>query len=198
MPDIGEAYVTITGESTIRARNDGDFTSKIVFGQEMRHWQLLKFPLSAVMKNDMDHEGLEPTYSEEVELLKEFGRWKEIALEIMPQESKLVDRINMYHLWEFQSPKMLAVNIQPIFNPPNCLDQLFEDICYKTVRQGETTYVYFHSGKELPWRKKQKLKNYIAGKEGTGIEIITTRMLGVGYGAMIILPYYLQLDFGLG
>lgn len=197
IPNSSCVYSAFTREHLYMVTSIADFTSRITKGNRIKHWKILKVPVSEVVCGGNDPAvGLEPCYAEKIQILKELGIWKEIALEVMPQESRLVDEANLYHMWEFQSPTQFFIRLEPILTPPQCFDRQYEGIFYKEVIQNSVMYVYFHSNKELMWREKQKLKNHIAGREGTAVEIITERMQNRGYGVMIILPY--PLDFGLG
>lgn len=195
MPDSTSVYSAFTREHLYMVTSIGSLRSRILAGNTIKHWKIYKVAMPDVVKGEKNPEGIEPCYAEKVQILKELGIWKQIAMEVMPQESRLVDEANMYHMWEFQSENQLFVDLHPILTPQQCLDEQFGDIYYKVVKQNYAMYVYFYSSKELPWREKQRLKNHIVGKEGTAVEIITEKMLNVGYGAMIILPC--PLDFSI-
>lgn len=146
---------------------------------------------------DLNHLAVEPTYSQKLRIIQELGRWKEVALEVMPPESEVVDVEEVYHIWEFQYIYSFFINVGPIFTEPSNYENNFAGVDYHLERQNGAIYAYFKDREHMTWRKKQALKNHITIPENTAVEIICEAMESTNHGCMIILPPFECLDFGL-
>lgn len=196
--DTKVEYGTYVNEYIVLSKVCGDFKCTSVSGEDMRHWEIFKILKDQYLYDkSISRKGVEPYYAEKIAILKEIGRWKKVALEVMPDERELVDRENLYHMWEFEHINSFQLDTAPIFNPPKRFREKYEGLHYEVVRQKGVIYIYFQSDDQVPWRKKQAIKNHAVGPHRTGVEIITESMLNVGYGVIIVLPYNLQLSFGL-
>ena len=191
---------TIIGEHAIGVSNFGDFKCSSISGEEMRHWQISKYKKSDVMwDNDLRRKGFEPFYEEKLQILHEIGRWKNVALEVFPTSKELVDRVDVYHMWEFEHADSFLVDTKPIYIYPKRFTRKFKDTHYEAIEhyRNGAVYIYFQSDDKMPWREKQALKDHVVGPDREGVEIITEAMLGVGYGVIIVLPRDRQLSFTL-
>lgn len=142
----------------------------------------------------------EPTYKEKLMVLNEVGIWKKVALEVMPPQREVVDRANVYHLFEFEDLNNFVYNIAPIFQAPK-LTRVSEDgkVEYHLSIEHAVQYLYLRdtSGEELTWWKKQKLKNQLIGTHRCAVEIIIKGMESKDYTVLICLPNGRTMDFTL-
>ena len=186
----------------IQALNAGGGQSYVFSRERLCHWVLgfIKYNPNGRMYNINRGDFFEPTYQQKLAVLKEVGVWKESALEVMPPEDEVVDRENVYHLWEFQYPYSFIYNIRTIYDEPENFELEYQGIQYHIVTVGVVRYLYFkpkNKEEQVGWRKKQNLKNYVIGFEGTAVEIITDEMSDKAYGCLICFPRNEYLDFGL-
>ncbi len=167
----------------------GKFISEYASSQEICHWVI------ACTKGKKFYE---PSYKEKLNIVKEIGKWGNIALEVMPSERKVVDEADIYHIWEFQYPYSFIYNISPIFEKPDVFEEKFENIKYHVEDVKGVQYIYFKSTSLNPigWKKKQQLKNFILGEDAVAVEFILEGM-GGDYACMVALKKGETLDFGL-
>lgn len=176
----------IDGSINAKVLNCGGGYSESISKQYIVHWEILM-----IIGENM----IEATYKQKVQILKELGIWKEVALEVMPRENDVVDRENLYHIWEFQYPYSFMHDIKPIYDEPQMYEGCWRDIDYHVFERFGITYIYFKSLKQITWRQKQNLKNSLMGEHIIAVEIIQEEMLNKGYSCMICFKEV--LDFGL-
>ena len=97
--------------------NCGGGYSESVSEQFIMHWNIAMFDGQSMV---------EPTYKQKVQILKELGIWKKVALEVMPPEVKVVDRADVYHIWEFEYPYSFMCDITPIYSDPKHFEGAYE------------------------------------------------------------------------
>lgn len=147
----------------------------------------------------------EPTYAQKLDTMKEIGTWKKCGLEVFPTGENLVDRADIYHVWELSSKELLPFSLDPIFDLP----QTFEEISVKGVQveyamrvlkteYGKMAYLYLKpvNRQELRWKEKQAIKDEIVGDE-TAVEVICEEAKDLPYTCLVCLPMNYELDFGL-
>lgn len=173
----------------------GKGCSEFLNCNDFNHWILTSY--SASDPTCPRGTEIEPTYSQKLQVIKDLGVWKEVAIEVMPPEHEVVDIENVYHLWEFQYIYSFGVDVRQSFIAPSNFDQVFEGIQYHVERKNGCMYVYFKDKEKMPWGKKQALKNYLATPISTGVEFIHETLANADYGCMIIFPLGTFLDFGL-
>ncbi len=173
----------------------GGAISEFLHHNEFNHWIVTSYSA----KNPACPRGteIEPTYSQKFQVLKDLGVWKEVAIEVMPPDFEVVDVENVYHLWEFQYIYSFGEDVRPIFTAPSAFDQTFDGINYHMEMKNGCMYVYFKDKENIPWNKKQALKNYVATPISTGVEFICEPLANADYGCMLIFPLGTFLDFGL-
>ena len=185
---------------TAQVLNAGGGNSESFCNQYIVHWVIGIFR-QMTGNYEVDRKNLvEPTYKEKIQILKELGNWKQIALEVMPAETELVDREDVYHIWEFEYPYSFMYDISPIYEEPAVFEAVYEGIEYHLYTKGGAMYIYFRPQTALnviSWRSKQNLKNFLLGREGNAIEIIHEEMLNKKYCGMIGFLDGRTLDFGL-
>ncbi len=140
---------------------------------------------------------IEPSYSQKLLVLRELGKWKEVAVEVMPPAPEVVDVENVYHIWEFQYIHSFCANVTPIFEEPPEFELSFEGTRFHFETKQGVTYIYFKDKENMPWIKKQRLKNLVTTPISTGVEFICEAMANVDYGCIVVLPPFELLDFGL-
>lgn len=182
----------------VQVINAGIGVSDMMHRESLCHW-VLAF-VKAKRQIFTRGEFFEPSYQQKLMVLREVGKWKNIALEVMPPEPEVVDREDVYHLWEFEYPYSFIHNYKPILEGPDSFGEEFANIEYHISTVGEIRYLYFRSKNPnsfIGWRKKQNLKNHAIGFNDTAIEIITEEMSDKQYGCLICLPHNQYLDFTL-
>lgn len=155
----------------------------------------------------------DPTYNEKVYILQAKGAWKKIAVEVFPTVANTVDAANLYHLWEFEDEQRLPFDISHIRNIPEHLKDLADSdmpvegiefalhsVCSEKLSPNSYFgYLYLRSkdGHELKWKEKQIIKNQLAGKNITAVEVISDDLRNLGYTCLVCLPLGFELDFGI-
>ena len=143
----------------------------------------------------------EPTYREKLMFLQEVGIWKIVAVEVMPRRLDIVDRADVYHLFEIQNPVQFVYDYRPIFQEPSSY-QPIDDNKYEYFLSGQTgsvEYLYLRkkNGKKLRWWEKQNLKDKIIGAHRCAVEVIIRGMESKDYTALICLPAGRDMGFTL-
>ena len=147
------------------------------------------------------------SYSERVWILKEFGKSKNLALEVYPRQERLVDEVNVYHLWEIENADVLPFSVQECLSAPNFTDTVvIEDgtVVEYGVKTGiikNQTFKYLFlrnaNGTELGWKQKQQAKEEIYSWVVTAVEVIQEAAISLEYSCLICLPSLYELDFGI-
>ncbi len=189
-------YYAQQGDKTIFVIPAGGGISESLHGNELNHLTVF-IANTAQIPGWYYGKGDEPSYSQKLLVLKELGKWKEVAVEVMPPEPEVVDVENVYHLWEFQYMYSFCANPAPIFEAPPAFELSFEGMQYHVEIKSGGVYIYFKDKENMPWRKKQRLKNHVATPISTGVEFICDAMANVDYGCIVVLPLFDLLDFGL-
>ena len=150
---------------------------------------------------------LDPSYSEKVSILMAIGKWKQLALEVFPRTEDLVDRANLYHIWEVEDTSHLPFDISHIKQNPNFFADESTGKGYsveyelhgKRSKNGIVGYLYLRSkdGSELKWKQKQQAKNDIIGEDMVAVEVISENFMKLGYTCLICFPIGYRLDFGI-
>ena len=127
---------------------------------------------------------IDPSYETRVSILESIGKWKNVAVEVYPAKSNLVDREPVYHLWEFEFPYsmpqyMAARNVLSTYNRPG--------------KYFDGKYMILLTDKKC-WRDKQAAKDHFFGEEATGVEIISREFSNFDLTAIVLTG---ELDFGL-
>ena len=190
-----DTFTAYTQEGMYQAIDAGGGTTTVFCNEELCHWVL-----GVCTGQNVNGPILkEPNYRQKVMVIEEIGKWKTIALEVMPPEMEVIDREDVYHLWEFQYPYSFHYGHRPIMERPDSFDKEIGQVKYHIRNDGRTKYIYLQKkdGKELTWREKQDLKNRILSPFDTAVEIITREMLGCDYTCLVCLPRFEYLDFGL-
>lgn len=135
-------------------------------------------------KNIFDLSSLEPYYNRKVEILRETGKWGQIALEVFPAQKDVVDREDVYHMWEFEFP--YSCKFFPVANEANRLNlgPGLHNFC-----DGNRIIVT----NAQRWKEKQDLKNRLLGKQSTAIEFITDHFIDAK-SIIVEIPF---IDFSL-
>lgn len=186
-----DMYMGINSKNImIQCVDAGGGNSEVLHGQRIEHWGMVM------------HQGdnrYEPTYQEKMMILRDIGIWKNCALEVMPAQVDVVDRENVYHIWEFQYPYSFKYNFFPILQRPQQFECEWGEFLYHLEQVGKVQYLYFKSknGNEFGWKMKQMLKNNVIGYSRTAVEFIIPEMENQDYSALICLPQGEFLDFGL-
>ena len=172
----------------------GDGISGVLSNQELVHWGLAFSKVGS-----KEPQLFEPDYHQKLMVIKEIGRWKQCALEVMPPECEVVDRQDVYHLWEFEYPYSFIYSIRPIYDIPETFELECDGVKYHIAQVGKVRYLYLEldKGRKLGWRHKQNLKNMIFGSWSTAVEVIIDDMEDKPYVCLICLPHNEFLDFGL-
>lgn len=193
-------YGKLDDIKTAEVLNSGGGNSKSISNQYIIHW-VIGICRQMTGNYEVDRQNLvEPTYKQKVQILKDLGVWKQIALEVMPSEVDVVDRENVYHIWEFEFPYSFMYDITPIYKEPLKYEGLYEGMEYHLFVKGGAMYIYFRPKTALDiitWRKKQSLKNFLLGEDATAVEIVQEEMLNKKYFCMIGFFDGRILDFGL-
>lgn len=147
----------------------------------------------------------EPKYLQKLDTLKNIGTWKKCGLEVFPTVENLVDKADVYHIWELRDKNCLPFKLDPIFDLP----EEFEEISVKGVKveyamrvlktkYGKMAYLYLKpvNRTELRWKEKQSIKSEIIGNE-TAVEVICNEAKDLPYTCLVCLPMNYELDFGL-
>ena len=190
-----DSYTAYTQKELYQVVYAGSGKSSVFCNEELHHWII-----GLCIGKDLSGPILvEPTYRQKVMILEEIGVCKKIALEVMPPEMEVVDRENVYHMWEFEFPYSFHYGYAPILDVPEEFENEIDDVTYHIKSNGFSRYLYLKSndGKELTWRKKQNLKNKILSPMDTAVEIITREMLEKDYTCLVCLPEFEYLDFKL-
>ena len=127
---------------------------------------------------------IDPSYETRVSILESIGKWRNVAVEVYPAKSNLVDREPVYHLWEFEFPYsmpqyMAARNVLSTYNRPG--------------KYFDGKYMILLTDKKC-WRDKQAAKDHFFGEEATGVEIISREFSNFDLTAIVLTG---ELDFGL-
>ncbi len=127
---------------------------------------------------------IDPSYETRVSILESIGKWRNVAVEVYPAKSNLVDRKPVYHLWEFEFPYsmpqyMAARNVLSTYNRPG--------------KYFDGKYMILLTDKKC-WRDKQAAKDHFFGEEATGVEIISREFSNFDLTAIVLTG---ELDFGL-
>ena len=127
---------------------------------------------------------VDPSYETRVSILESIGKWQNVAVEVYPAKSNLVDREPVYHLWEFEFPYSMPQYIAA------------RDVLSTYKRPG-----VYNIGKyqvlltdSKCWRDKQAAKDHFFGEEATGVEIISREFSYFDLTAIVLTG---ELDFGL-
>lgn len=145
----------------------------------------------------------DPTYEQKTWSLSCLGKWKKIALEVIPITSQLVDEANLYHLWEVEDEKVLPFSLSYI---PRIPENLHKEVTaenyavdYEIKSEENIRFLYLRSkdGKELKWRQKFDIKNKIVGPQVTAVEVISEDFLNLDYTCLVCFPKNFSFDFGL-
>lgn len=187
----GDTYNTLCDDGTlIHVVKANHGMSSVLRNQAFFHWIVAFGKLGSFRY-------FEPSYAQKVLCLRELGEWKRIAFEVMPPQNEVVDRADVYHIWEFEHPNSIKYDIAPIYMTPRVFERETCEAKYHIAQYGSTRYLYFQSKneKELGWKQKQQLKNAVFGPMTCAVEIITEEMLGKPYGCMICFPPRHRLDF---
>lgn len=197
-------YSTKSKESIINVR----YIKETKWG-EMRHIIIVEVDREKVAKQGVTAiiHSEEPTYGEKVRILSKIGKWKQVALEVYPAEENLVDRANVYHLWEVESKEILPFPTQKVFESPESFNEKLKlkdcTISYakeKGIINGKVCmYLYLkrNDGKELKWKQKQIAKNEIFMESVTAVEVICKEAIVNDYSCLICLPHDFKLGFGI-
>lgn len=186
---------------------------KTIFGNIL-HLSLHKLDAISLILNmsfnelqDIANNSVEPTYEEKVEIVHRLRDIKKkVFIEVFPNQRKLVDEANIYHVWEIEKSKF-PFGIEEAFILPEDKEWQRErvngvDIEYmvrtKKSKLGKVAYFYLRrvDGKPLSWKEKQLLKNELQHEELTAVEIISEQGIGKPT-CLIYLPIDTYLDFGL-
>jgi len=151
-------------------------------------------------------DGEEPNFLEKLDALKNVGKWKQIGLEVFPTTEKLVDRANLYHVWELQSKEIFPFELEPIYILPESFEIIEVNgiliqyaLKVNKTQYGPIAYLYLKKidGTELIWRQKQFIKNELFGENLTAVEVISEESKQLTYSCLICLPIGYKLDFTL-
>lgn len=151
----------------------------------------------------------EPTMREKIEILEStelIERYKEaISLEVFPEQEKIVDNIDMYHLWVVEKSEVPFVTNFKM--PRICIGWKKvningKPILYKIKKSygsGKNVKICFLKsqsvGQELQWYDKQKFKDYVFGEDVVAVE---KTLYNINYiSVLIVLPKLIKLPFGL-
>lgn len=190
------AYFAQHGDKTLCVMRAGGGISESLHNNEVNHLAVTTYKTADFHVGTRGRE-IEPSYSQKLLVLKELGKWGEVAVEVMPIEFEVVDVENVYHLWEFQYLYSFCVNPAPIFEAPPTFELNFEGMQYHVDIKPGGVYIYFKDKENMPWWKKQRLKNYVTTPVSIGVEFICEAMANVDYGCIVVLPPLELLDFGL-
>lgn len=189
----GDTYNTLCDDGTlIQVVKANHSKSTVLRNQPFFHWIVAFGKLGSFRY-------FEPSYAQKVMCLRELGEWKRIAFEVMPPQNEVVDRADVYHIWEFEHPGSMVYDIAPIYVAPRALECETRQARYHIAQYGLVRYLYFQSKleKELGWKQKQELKNQVFGPMTCAVEIITEEMLAKSYGCMICFPEGRRMDITL-
>lgn len=173
-------------------------TSEFLHGEKIKHFVIGSEKLGISKARPAKEYMHEPTYNEKLEILHNIGLWKEVALEVFPPKSEVVDVEEVYHIWEFQYPYSFALNIMPAKELKE-LSGEYANVKYEIYIIDGVEYLFMQSldGYELRWSEKQKMKDELIGEERTAVEIIWSEIDGASYTCLICLKENDYLDFGL-
>lgn len=190
-----DTFTAYTQEGKYQAIDAGGGNAATFCNEEFCHWVIGL----CTGRNAKGPILKEPSYRQKVKILEEIGKWKNIALEVMPPEIEVIDREDVYHLWEFQYPHSFHYGYRSILEKPYLFDKEIGEVKYHIRTDGRTKYIYLKKkdGTELTWREKQTLKNKILSPIDTAVEIIIPEMLEEDYTCLVCLPRFEFLDFGL-
>ena len=149
----------------------------------------------------------EPTYEEKVKIVHKLRDTEsKVFVEVFPNQRKLVDAADIYHIWEIDKTRF-PFDIEDAFILPKdkewereCVNGLDIEYMVKTQKNKIEKIAYFYlrrvDGKELSWKEKQLLKNELQHEELTAIEIISESGIGKPT-CLMYLPIGTCFDFGL-
>lgn len=141
--------------------------------------------------NSIDHKDKEPSMSEKRKILLDLNVLSstEVALEVFPKKSKIVDRFDLYHVW------ILGQRQFPFYFKSIRIPKLFgwKDACingkklkYKSkgidIGNNRIVNIYFlkaEDGSELFWYDKQNFKDEFIGEDVIAFEFIWDQAKGV-------------------
>lgn len=155
----------------------------------------------------------DPSYYDRVSIIRELGKWKKLAVEVFPREKDLVDRANLYHLWEIEDRNQLPFDIDLIkdfhdlkpsryFSPFIGFDKAFDvnySVALHTFKAGQFAYLFVTpiDGVELKWKQKYEIKNGIFGKNVMAVEVISEELGSLPYTCLVCYPWNYEIDFSL-
>ena len=165
------------------------------------HWGILILGCSNSERKGKMGIFREPTYREKLNFLQEVGHWKLVAVEVMPRRENIVDRADVYHMFELTNPVQFTFDYKPIFETPSSYLPTYDDKYeyFLKGKSGSIEYLYLRrkDGKELRWWEKQNLKDCILGAHRCAMEVIIRGMENRDYTALICLPTGRDMGFTL-
>ena len=133
--------------------------------------------MSLLCKNSKN-ESIEPDYAIKLMVLKELGFWKQLAIEIYPQESKR-HGTHSWWMWELKNPESIeGITEVPMFAKLEGTAKVFSST-------GEVKFLFTELEK---WEEKQQLKNKMFSEESVAIELICDTFANKGYSCLIVFP----------
>ena len=128
----------------------------------------------------------EPTYEEKVKIISKLRDIKnKVFIEVFPDQRKLVDAVDVYHIWEIDKDKFPFETEDAFILPEDkewereCVNGVDIEYMVKTKKSklGKIAYFYLRrvDGEPLSWKEKQFLKNELQHEELTAIEIISEK-----------------------
>ena len=148
----------------------------------------------------------EPTMCEKINILRELKLLKsnEVAIEVFPKKTKIVDEFDLYHLWilEKESFPYYTSNIKLlkycIWKKTVIKDKKIWYIKKQIKLRDLKLQVYFIKAEdelELFWYEKQNFKDFIIGENVIGIEYISNYQ---NITTIVCIPEEIEnLPFGL-
>ena len=148
----------------------------------MSNWGIAKLvsiaKYSKINKNDK-----EPNMSEKNAILSGLDIIEnyEVALEIFPKKSKIVDKIDMYHLWIIRKvdfPYYIQNKISSFLTRWREVEVNGKKMLFKkrTIKNGLTNsdvfFIKSKDNKELTWYEKQNFKDSVIGEDVIAVEYI--------------------------
>lgn len=150
---------------------------------------------------------IEPTTEDKLSVIKRFRTIEsDIAIELFPSKSMVVDEANIYHIWLLEKGlSFFPFSLKSVFDCPTDNQWSEESICGYQVAEkvcpspcGNILFLYLKTDKYIPWSKKQFIKGELFGEDMEAIEIISPQTLSTGTECLVLLPWHYTLPVGLG